>query len=290
MEIESHSAWNPDAPMKFKVAERLNEAFSRTDSAIGHLCEIRPQIASKYIEALERRLRGAIKHYTIDPNSRHIEDIVKKLTHLKKYPELSELVFHFVCNRLKLDEHALSNEEIEVSSYSHAMAHERLNYHIGKSLADLLGDESAIAIWKQMVGLRLRDQKVEFEERMKEREGKGEKHPNAREGIAQAVARWTETGLGDFTIATIDDHKVLCRFDKCVTHEVLRGLDDPDWAYLTSCYIGDAPEFNSFGTRLLRRTQTLHHGAFCDELYWDIEFYTDPEQPSLEYTRKLGKV
>lgn len=289
MEVESYSAWNPEVPRKFKVDERLKEAFSRTDSAIGHLREIRPQLASKYIEAVENRLRSAIERYTIDAKSLDIEDMVKKLEHLKKQPELSEILFHFVCDKLELDEHAISNDEIEVSSFNHCMAHERLNYYLGKSLADLLGDESAIPIWKKMVGLRIRDARAGFEARIKEMEQKGEKYPNAREGIAQAIETWSEIGLGDFTISVIDDHKVLCRFDKCVTHEVLKGLDDPDWAYLTSCYLGDAPEYNSYRPRHLRRTQTLHHGDFCDELYWDTEFYTDPEQPSLEYTRKLGK-
>ncbi len=82
---------------------------------------------------------------------------------------------------------------------------------------------------------------------------------------------------------------VLYRFDNCLTHEALRDLNDPDIAYLASCYVGDAEEFNTGRTRYLRRTQTLHHGDFCDELYWDVDFHTDPEQPSLEFTRMLGK-
>jgi hypothetical protein len=82
---------------------------------------------------------------------------------------------------------------------------------------------------------------------------------------------------------------VLFRFDRCLTHEALRDLNDPDIAYLASCYIGDAEEFNPGRTRYVRRTQTLHHGDFCDELYWDVDFHTDPEQPSLEFTRMLGK-
>ncbi|MGC9778022.1 MAG: hypothetical protein HZR80_02130 [Candidatus Heimdallarchaeota archaeon] len=39
----------------------------------------------------------------------------------------------------------------------------------------------------------------------------------------------------------------------------------------------------------MRRTQTLHHGDFCDELYWNNVVHPNAEQPSLEFTKKLGK-
>jgi hypothetical protein len=81
---------------------------------------------------------------------------------------------------------------------------------------------------------------------------------------------------------------VLYRFDSCLTHEVLKDLNDPDWAYLSSCYNTDHPGFNTVAIPCLRRTQTLHHADFCDELYWIPDVHTDPEQPTLEFTRKLG--
>jgi len=39
----------------------------------------------------------------------------------------------------------------------------------------------------------------------------------------------------------------------------------------------------------MRRTQTLHHGDFCDDLYWNNVVHPNAEQPSLEFTKKLGK-
>jgi hypothetical protein len=100
----------------------------------------------------------------------------------------------------------------------------------------------------------------------------------------RAIKRWTETGLGNFTRVIFDNHKILYKFDKCMTPEVLKELNDPEFAYLCSCYVGDAPDFN-FGNQFLRRTQTLHHGSFCDELYWDPRVHDDPEQPPLEFTK-----
>ncbi|MFX0096014.1 MAG: hypothetical protein ACFFBD_30020, partial [Candidatus Hodarchaeota archaeon] len=95
-------------------------------------------------------------------------------------------------------------------------------------------------------------------------------------------------GLGDFTAAILDDNMILYRFDSCLTHEALKDLNDPDFAYLCSCYKGDVEGFN-YKNHYLRRTQTLHHGDFCDELYWNPHVHSDPKQPPLEFTRKLGK-
>ncbi|MHA2236351.1 MAG: hypothetical protein ACXABH_13545, partial [Candidatus Thorarchaeota archaeon] len=142
--------------------------------------------------------------------------------------------------------------------------------------------------WKAIVSLRLRDQNNEYEKRVEKRKKSGAKEISMRENSDSAIQRWTETGLGEFTRVFLDEHKVLYRFDKCITPEVLKDLNDPEFAYLCSCYIGDAPDFNfSKRPQFLRRTQTLHHGEFCDELYWDPRVHDDPVQPSLDFTKNL---
>ena len=78
------------------------------------------------------------------------------------------------------------------------------------------------------------------------------------------VKTWIDFGLADFARLDIDDHKVLFRFDSCLTPEAMKDLNDPEWAYLSSCYVTDAPEFN-YGPQRLRRTQTLHTAPWCDE-------------------------
>ena len=104
-----------------------------------------------------------------------------------------------------------------------------------------------------------------------------------------AVNYWCEIGLADFASCVLDDYKIVYRFDSCITHEALKDLNDPDIAYLCSCYIGDVSSYHWNDTTPFRRTQTLHHGDFCDELYWNRYVYSNPEQPSLEFTRNIGK-
>ncbi|MBE0525653.1 MAG: L-2-amino-thiazoline-4-carboxylic acid hydrolase [Candidatus Thorarchaeota archaeon] len=179
------------------------------------------------------------------------------------------------------------DRETEVTGFNDACESERIMYYLAKAGADVVGDENSIEFWKKVVALRLRNDRIEYEKQIKEREKAGKKPITMIENSNRSIKRWTEIGLGDFTRMIMDDHKILYRFDRCVTHEVLKDLNDPEYAYICSCYIGDAPEYN-YGNQFLRRTQTLHHGCFCDELYWDSRFHKNPEQPSLEFTKNLA--
>jgi len=69
----------------------------------------------------------------------------------------------------------------------------------------------------------------------------------------------------------------------------VKDFDDPDIAYLATCYIGDNPEWNKDKIIHMRRTQTLHHAKFCDEMYWNNYVHPDAEQPTLEFIEDIGK-
>ncbi|MHA1480089.1 MAG: hypothetical protein ACTSQZ_01525 [Candidatus Thorarchaeota archaeon] len=288
MDVKSYKVCNPKAIMKLNIYERLLEALVATDAILRYVEGLKPKIVDDYISKLEKRLGHELKDYSI-----HIEipsENLAKLIHLNQYPELLKLVVNYVSKELGLNsEHPPESDGIEVHSLNHVKALERLSYHTAKSFADLLGDEEAIPFWKQIVAKKLEEQRVDYEKRELEREERGDSIPTMSEGREGAIKRWTEMGLADFTVAMLDDNNVLYRFDKCLTHEALKDLDDRDWAYLCSCYTGDAPEYNSFGRQYMRRTQTLHHGNFCDELYWMKDIHTDPKQPTLEFTENLGK-
>ena len=287
MEIKSYEAWNPKAIIRFKLEDRLKEAFRRVDSDLSYIEELMPEILANFVSALKNRLVEVIDSYHFDSSKVNLNGMIEEFEHLGNYFDLFNLVLQFVCMELGLPEDfSPTDDEIEVFSLNEARASERLPYHEVKSCADVLGDERGIQLWKKMIGFRLRNQHIEYDERTQEIEERGESKPTMAENKDRAIKRWIKIGIGNFTVAVFDDNMVLYRFDKCHTHEALKDLNDPDFAYLCSCYIGDAPEYN-FGRQFLRRTQTLHHGKFCDELYWMADAHDNPEQPSLEFTQNL---
>jgi len=290
MKVETHRAYNPDKRIKINSQEKIGRCFKWTDHMLKFLNDIKPDATSRYVLALEGRLLDVVGGFRVAPPSFDAEEMLQDLSHLGNHPDLQDLMIRFICKHLDLPaDHKPGPEEIEVLSLNDSRVGRRLSYHRVKALVDLLGREEGIPLYKEIVSRILAAEGVERERIKKERLEKGEKEISSAENVERAVKAWTDYGLADFTVAVIDDHKVLYRFDSCLTHEALKDFNDPDIAYLASCYVGDAEEFNTGRTRYLRRTQTLHHGDFCDELYWDVDFHMDPEQPSLEFTRMLGK-
>lgn len=286
MKIDIYDVCNPNAKVRVNPIECVKQAFVETDVILKILGDIRPEIKAKYISALKRRLVEAIRDFHIDSALFDFNEMGKELTVLNEYLELQELILQLVCKYLALPEdYRPGQEKIEVLSLNNVKAEARPSYYRVKAFTDVLGKDASIQLWKKIINQKL------IEERAKNEGTKsGGKEVSAREVLERAIKRWTEKGLVDFTVAIFDDHKVLFRFDRCLVPEALKDFHDPDIAYLATCFIGDAEEYNTGRTRCLRRTQTLHHGDFCDEFYWDVEFYTDPEQPSLEFIRKMGHI
>jgi len=290
MYVKNYRVFNPDALVELDISETIKQAFARTDQILVHVGTIRPEVTAEYSLALKMRLLDVVQDASVDSSSFELGDMSDGLEPLKDHLGLQDLIFRFVGMHLELaqDYQLRPDETVQVTSLNHAKAFERLSYHRTKACADVLGDEQGVQLWKAVVARLLEDEKIEYERAKQERVERGEDEPTSAEIIERAIKRWTEIGLGDFTVVVFDDSKTLYRFDSCLTHEALKDSNDPDFAYLCSCYIGDAEGYN-FCNRYLRRTQTLHHGDFCDELYWDPRVYHDPRQPSLEFTQKLGK-
>ena len=288
MNVESWQAYNPDAIIKSKLGDRLRISFRIANETIGHVREINVDIVNDFIKAFQTR----ISFVTDVEGVVEIESILESIQdydNLKDNHELSILVTKYMFYHLKIPMKLNDlTREIEVASFNDALENERIRYYLARSGSDIFGEEGGIEFWKKVVALRLRDDRVKYEERFKEQEKSGKKPDTMIENSDWSIERWIEIGLGDFTRMIMDEHKIHYRFDKCITHEVLKDLEDPEYAYISSCYIGDAPTANFPGRhQFLRRTQTLHHGSFCDELYWDPQVHEDPEQPSLDYTKNL---
>jgi len=288
MKSESWKAFNPDAIKKSKLADRLRISYRITNNAIRRIKEIRPDIVEEFIEAFQSRI-SFVAETKENVDFERILELVQDYENLKDNHKLAILVTEYMFYHLKLPMKFDDLEaQIEVTSFNDALENERIRYYLARAGSDVVGEEEGIELWKKVVSLRLRDDNAEIEKKIEEFLNSGKKPRSMIERSDSDIKQWTDIGLGNFTRLIMDDHKILYRFDKCMTYEVLKDLNDPEYAYISSCYIGDAPSFN-FPKRpqFLRRTQTLHHGRFCDELYWDPQVHEEPEQPSLEFTESM---
>ena len=100
MEIKSYEAWNPKAIIKYKLEDRLKDAFRRVDSDLSYIEELKPEILSDFVKALKYRLVDVVDSYHFDTNKVNLKGMIKEFKHLGKYYDLLNLVLQFTCMEL----------------------------------------------------------------------------------------------------------------------------------------------------------------------------------------------
>ncbi|MFW9812629.1 MAG: hypothetical protein ACFFF9_09235 [Candidatus Thorarchaeota archaeon] len=148
-----------------------------------------------------------------------------------------------------------------------------ISYMMISQLVNLAGRDSGIELWKDYVEHKARNAPP--------------REINAFKDIRNDMAHMNESGGFAFTIHDFDENMFVGRFDKCVVYDSLEDQDDHELAYYATCYSGMTITNRRDWCLRMRRTQTLFSADYCDELYWNREVYDEPEQPSLEFTRKM---
>lgn len=281
MKEKYYKCFNADTIVEFNPVDRINDHIRRTDSMLTFLKEVRNEIFPSYIEAFGKRLAYEVGNYNIN-STKLITEIKKELKYLKTNEELTKLVVRFMA--LKMDIPNGSIIESKISKFkilNWTKAFEGLSYFRVKSFTDILGKEEGIDLYTKVLGLYVN----EMNKAKKISENQTVKSRNER-----AINSWCKQGIADFTFTFIDDNQVLYRFDKCITPEALKEYNDPDIAYIASCYMADIKEWNEGDIIHLSRSQTLHHADFCDELYYDTRVHKKPpKHPALEFTKNISK-
>lgn len=273
--------YNPKAINEINLEEQLINFLKGTDSFVRYIVKLQPEIKEDYMSALEKRLADQIKDYTIKLHVQDLSDVKSKIEFIQDNNKLMERIIQFICVQYQLPANAdLELGMIEVESMGITKAMRRLSYYRVKAFIDVLGEEQGIQLYKQILAF------LSKEIRLKNKED--EKVTVVSKNKDQLKA-WKDFGLADFTFTYIDKDQIIYRFDKCIVHEALKDLNDPDIAYLASCYGADIDEFNIERFVCLRRAKTLHHWDYCDELYWDNRVHADPKHPSLDFIEKIGK-
>jgi len=281
MEIKSYKCYNEKNELENDPKILIKIQYGRMNSVIKYLAEFKSEFVEEYIQHLKNRIKKAIQSIEKKEGMYDFLDLEEKFDFLDNYQELKKLTKEFTLKHLN----PIKTKEEDPSIYlvlgfNRAIAFERLSYHRVKSFVELLGKEDGIKLYTKILTQIQKDMKKGYQE---------SDDVSITKNRENSIESWCKIGLCDFTYGVLDEHMDIYRFDKCFTHEVLKDFNDPDIAYYASCYQGDLPTRNDGLIICMRRTQTLHHGDFCDELYWDSRIHKDPEQPSLEFTRKLGR-
>ncbi len=286
MKIENYKCFSLEKKGEGSPVDNIKARFNRIDSVMKYFRSIRPEDLNRYVTELKGKLDAEVLNFKYDTEAFDWEVIREGLELVPDYPELEESVYHYMCKTLKLPANYKSEQgKITLSFYDRIKAGETISYYLVRSFIDIYGKKEGTEIYKQIVPHLLKERKV----REKQEEPEDPKTVTILDSNKRSIESWCEIGLADFSFCIFDDYKIIYRFDNCLTPEVLKEFNDPDIAYLATCYIGDVPEFNEGRTIHMRRTQTLHHAPFCDELYWNNYVHPNTEHPSLDFIENMGK-
>ena len=282
MQTESYKCFNIKAKGKINLTGFIKEEIEEASSIFNFLGILKPEIMSEYLSSFKERMNEVVGNYQINFTSLHVDDIVQNLAYIYGDLDLQSLIIRFICKNLEITNFP-NQSEVDLLYYNQSKARFKISYHRVKTLEDLMGKEEATQLYKEVVTHSI----LEMKKKSKKELPIDPREVTRNESRKNYIELSRKRGFGDFTIGIFDDYKEIYRFDRCVVHEVLKNFNDPDIAYLSSCYRHENPEWNKGEIIHLRRTQTLHHSEFCDELYWNNEIHPNTEQPSLEFTEKL---
>jgi hypothetical protein len=277
LDYESFNTYNPKATIEIELHAFTSKILTRLDDTLESIKERRPDILEEFAKRIISAWSESEGAADIDYSAISIDDIEQEFPNLTERVNFLRPAHRFILSHLRGQEaKAQTHGKTTVLYIDREKAENILFYSVVKVLVDLLGREEGISLYKDAVDY------------IADRRAKDDPETTKMKQLRQELtSSLPESGGYVFAVADLDDSMILSKFDKCVVHESLKHVSDPELAYYATCYTNLTIANRRSRNFEIRRTQTLFSGDFCDELYWDPEVHEEPEQPSLAISRSL---
>ncbi|MFX1603155.1 MAG: L-2-amino-thiazoline-4-carboxylic acid hydrolase [Promethearchaeota archaeon] len=277
LDYEVFNAFNPEATIEIDLHALTVGILTRLDDTLESIKESRQEILDEFAKHVISAWSESEGTANIDSGTIGIDVIEQEFPGLAEMTDLLHPAVRFILSHLRdQDTEAQTPGKTTVLYIDRERAENILFYSVVKVLVDLVGREEGISTYKDTVDY--------IADRRAADEPDTTKMKQFRQGL---IGSLPDTGGYSFTVADLDDSMILARFDKCVVHESLKHVSDPELAYYATCYTNMTIANRRNRNVQIRRTQTLFSGDFCDELYWDPEVHEEPTQPSLAVSESL---
>ncbi|MHA1992102.1 MAG: L-2-amino-thiazoline-4-carboxylic acid hydrolase [Candidatus Hodarchaeales archaeon] len=277
MKIESYRTFNPKVMVKVDLLSLMDQSLYELESMLKFVFDNKPDQFKQYLFELKRIFSSYIQDYTIKSSSLNIDNLKEDLSFIFNHSEIISLSLKVICLHLEIPmSFQFDDRMVDVILMKEKSTASIFKYLGIKAMQELLNEDDGLKFYKKYCQIRYQDTGMK-------------KNPRtAKQAREDQLKEFSDQGLYDWKFAIFDDEKYLLKVNRCFFHEVFKPFNDPKVSYLACCYTGsDAIRRDNQYLRM-RRTQTLFDGDFCDEFYWNKKVYDQPEQPNLEFTRKLN--
>jgi hypothetical protein len=282
-EFEQLGFHSPETLDRLEEIQPLNIAtlspFPRLNLLLDFLKRNKPEILDSYIQNLLKSYAELIKVDYFKHQKYDINDSIKEFEYLKKNKQLAinSLNYYLGLLELPLDVDWV-NEKVKVPLGNHYRSFLIPNYQNVRILADTIGREEAVRLFKMYVTERAKiatpeDRRFRFEtltdlrkDDFEDYEGEGNPGWVRIEGI-------------------VKDGKFVYRKDSCLYAEAMKDYPDGEFKFLAACYYdyqGTTIQWNK--DFILTMEHTIAEGdPYCSCVVHDTRIDWDLTHPSEEY-------
>ncbi|MHA2249916.1 MAG: L-2-amino-thiazoline-4-carboxylic acid hydrolase [Candidatus Kariarchaeaceae archaeon] len=277
LEYEYYGTYDDNAGDKINLESQFRGWLREMELMFDYVKNTKPEILESFLKKVESKYLTELEGRSFELADVGLDRLAKDQTLLGAYSHFKELVLQVIMRYIPFREgYILSEEEEPIRWLDFLCPNYMLLYHRISALVEILGRDSGIDFYKKF---------VKFWGKELAKKGLG---THTIESVREErVKTWKEGNAMEFAVVDVDQAMFLAKFDKCISYESMKHTEDQELAYYTVCY--PAPILLKYAHQniSMRRNQTLFTADFCDELRWDRHVHDEPEQPSLELSRKL---
>ncbi|MHA2230579.1 MAG: L-2-amino-thiazoline-4-carboxylic acid hydrolase, partial [Candidatus Thorarchaeota archaeon] len=276
-DYEYHGKYDEGASGEINLDGQIRDFLWTMELMFDYVERNKPGILEEFMGKVEGKYARELEGTSFVLGDVGFNKIAEDQTLLGSYPQFKDQGLRIIMKYIPLREGYTLNEANEPTRWiDYCRAKYTLLYHKITSLVEILGRKAGIDFYKDF---------VEFWGSELAKKGKG---THTIEQVREnRVKTWSEGGAMEFGVVDLYEAAFLAKFDRCVSHESMKHVEDPELAYYAVCYPGARLLEYVHQNISMRRTQTLFTADFCDELRWDRHVHDEPEQPSLGFSRKM---
>ncbi len=276
---EYYGRYDESAMTKVNLNQQVRDWLWNVELMLEFIRGKKPEILDSFVEGVDALYSSEVQGTSFVLAEVGFDTLVDDQSILTSYRQIKELALQVIMKYIRFEKDSNISEGIfKIKSINHLRAKHMLIYHRIATLVKLLGREDGIEFYKEFVEF--------WGEKVAK---KGSWKVTLKQARQELVPYWENSNSFEFGVVDFDDEMFLAKFDRCVWYESMSHIEDKELAYYTVCYPGPRIGRHAHENIIMRRSVTLFTGDFCDELRWNRHVHDEPEQPSLEFSRKITR-
>jgi hypothetical protein len=277
LEYEYYGTYDDNAGDKINLEIHIRSWLREVELLFEYVAKTKPDILETFLMKVESKYLGEIEGRSFELADVGFDRLANDQTLLSAHSNFKDFALRVIMRYIPFREgYILSEDEEYIRWLDFLRPKYLLLYHCLTTLVEILGRDVGIDFYKEFI--------LFWGKELAKKPKRTAKIEDVRK---ERVKTWKEGNAMEFGVFDVTKSAFLAKFDKCISHESMKHVEDQELAFYTVCYPAPVLLEHAHQNISMRRTQTLFTADFCDELRWDRHAHEKLEQPSLEFSRKL---